>query len=64
MIQFDFNSPVTILTGEEFLPKPGMTFAQQILAFFQSQGGLAHSPWGEIPSRDLLNRKNPGDCCI
>lgn len=125
MQHFDFNNPVCILTGEEFLPKPGMTFAKQILEFFQSQGGLAHSPWGEVllemkgiqsdkshgigrikaasfaaikdvlekgsvilpldyyatngkkqmtylqsegtslvPSRDLLNRKNPGDCCI
>ena len=48
MQHFDFNNPVCILTGEEFLPKPGMTFAKQILEFFQSQGGLAHSPWGEV----------------
>ncbi len=48
MQHFDFNNPVCILTGDEFLPKPGMTFAQQILEFFQSQGGLAHSPWGEV----------------
>lgn len=137
---FDFEKPVCILSGNEFLPKEGITFAQQVLNFFLSQGGLAHSPWGEvlldmkgiqsdkshgigrikaasfaaikdilekgsiilpldyyatngkkqmtgmmaapiligddsficlqsyrtssIPSRDLLNRKNPGDCCI
>ena len=53
MQQFDFKKPVCILSGDEFLPKPGMTFAQQILEFFQSQGGLAHSPWGEV----LLDKK-------
>ena len=30
MQQFDFKKPVCILTGEEFLPKPETTFAQQI----------------------------------
>ncbi len=62
MQHFDFNNPVCILSGDEFLPKPGMTFAQQILEFFQSQGGLAHSPWGEVlfllPSRMSL-KKDP-----
>ena len=48
MIAFDFNNPVCVLTGEEFLPKPGITFAQQVLNCFLSQGGLAHSPWGEV----------------
>ena len=41
-------SPVCILTGEEFLPKPGINFAQQILDYFQSLGGIAHSPWGDV----------------
>ena len=48
MKEFDFNSPVCILTGEEFLPKPGINFAQQILDYFQSLGGIAHSPWGDV----------------
>ena len=52
-MNFDFNNPVCILTGNEFLPVPGMTFAQQVLNFFLSQGGLAHSPWGEV----LLDKK-------
>ena len=94
MQTFDFNNPVSVLTGNEFLPKPGITFAQQVLNFFLSQGGLAQSPWGEVlldmkgiqsdkshgigrikaasfaaikdvlEKGDLLNRKNPGDCCI
>ncbi len=53
MKKFDFDNPVTILTGNEFLPKEGITFAEQILNFFQSQGGVAHSPWGEV----LLDKK-------
>ena len=48
MQRFDLNNPVCTLTGEEFLPKPGMTFAQQVLNFFLTQGGLAHSPWGDV----------------
>ena len=48
MQTFDFNNPVSVLTGNEFLPKPGITFAQQVLNFFLSQGGLAQSPWGEV----------------
>ena len=48
MLEFDFNNPVCTLSGDEFLPKPGITFAQQILNFFLSQGGLAHSPWGDV----------------
>lgn len=44
----DLNKPVTVLTGDEFLPQPGVTFAQQVLAFFISQGGKADSPWGEV----------------
>ena len=48
MLIFDFNNPVTTLTGNEFLPEPGITFAQQILNYFQSLGGKALSPWGEV----------------
>lgn len=53
MPSFDFDNPVTRLTGNEFLPKPGLTFSQQILEYFQSFGGKAHSPWGEV----LLDKK-------
>ena len=48
MTKLDLNNPVVTLTGDEFLPKPGVTFAQQVLEFFISQGGIAHSPWGEV----------------
>lgn len=48
MYQFDLNKPVAILSGEEFLPKDGITFAEQVLSYFVSQGGFAHSPWGEV----------------
>lgn len=40
--------PVCILTGNEFLPIEGVTFAEQILQFFESQGGKASSPWGDV----------------
>lgn len=48
MKRFDFNNPVTILTGNEFLPIEGVTFAEQVLDFFISQGGIAKSPWGDV----------------
>jgi len=48
MIEFDFTNPVCVLSGNEFLPKEGISFAQQVLEFFISQGGVANSPWGEI----------------
>lgn len=48
MMQIDLNKPVITLTGDEFLPKPGVTFAQQVLEFFISQGGIAHSPWSDV----------------
>ena len=53
MTKLDLNNPILTLTGDEFLPKPGITFAQQVLNYFLSQGGLAHSPWGEV----LLDKK-------
>ena len=40
--------PVCIITGKEFLPQEGLTFAQQILDFFNRQGGIANSVWGPI----------------
>ena len=49
----DLNKPIIRLSGNEFLPMEGITFAEQILNFFQSQGGVAHSPWGDV----LLDRK-------
>lgn len=48
MQNFDFNNPVCILTGNELLPVDGLTFAQQVLNFFNAQGGIALSPWGEV----------------
>lgn len=44
----DFTQPVCILTGEEFLPKEGISFAQQVLEHFKRQGGVAHSVWGPV----------------
>ena len=48
MPHIDLDNPIIKLTGDEFLPKPGVTFIQQVLDFFISQGGLAYSPWGEV----------------
>ena len=48
MKKLNLDKPVVILTGNEFLPKEGQTFAQQILEFFEYQGGKAMSPWGEM----------------
>ena len=48
MQNFDFNNPVCVLSGNEFLPVEGLTFAHQVLDFFNAQGGVAHSPWGEV----------------
>ena len=48
MPTIDLKNPLCILTGNEFLPVEGITFAQQVLDFFTSQGGVAHSPWGDV----------------
>ena len=40
--------PVSVLTGEEFLPKEGVTFAEQVLDFFNKQGGVANTVWGPV----------------
>ena len=53
MLQFDFDNPVARLSGNEFLPKPGLTFVQHILEYFQSFDCKAQSPWGEV----LLDKK-------
>ena len=53
MKRIDLNQPVTVLSGNEFLPVEGRTFAEQVLGYFQSQGGVAHSPWGPV----LLDKK-------
>ena len=53
MLKFDFTNPVTRLSGNEFLPKPGLTFVQQILEYFQSFDCKAQPPWGEV----LLDKK-------
>ena len=52
-MSLNFNNPVCLLTGDEFLPKDGITFADQVLEYFQSLGGKADSPWGEV----LLDKK-------
>ena len=38
-MSFNFNNPVCLLTGDEFLPKDGVSFADQVLEYFQSLGG-------------------------
>lgn len=40
--------PVVTLAGNEFLPVEGLTFAQQVLNYFVSLGGVAHSPFGPV----------------
>jgi len=42
------GEPVICLSGEEFLPKEGMTFIEQVSDFFSKQGGVANSPFGEV----------------
>ena len=44
----DLTQPMSILSGDEFLPKEGYTFAQQVLEFFNEQGGTAESAWGTV----------------
>ena len=42
------DEPVIVLSGQEFLPKDGVSFANQVLEFFNSQGNIAHSPLGDV----------------
>ena len=48
MWKMDTSMPVAILSGDEFLPKEGITFAQQVLDFFKKQGGVANTIWGSV----------------
>ena len=47
------SEPVAFLRGDEFLPKEGITFAQQVNDYFISQGGKASSLFGVV----LLDKK-------
>lgn len=57
------DEPVCFLSGNEFLPKEGWTFAQQVTEFFLSQGGKANSPWGEVvlDKKGIQNSKQHGN---
>lgn len=54
------TNPIVSLTGDEFLPVAGMSFAEQVLLFFQQQGGVAASPWGDV----LLDMKGKGEIIL
>ncbi|MBR5984232.1 MAG: hypothetical protein IK025_11020 [Bacteroidales bacterium] len=47
------GEPIIELSGKEFLPIEGKTFVQQVEEFFQSQGGVAHSAFGDV----ILDKK-------
>ena len=47
------SKPIIELSGEEFLPIEGKTFVQQVEEFFQKQGGVAHSAFGDV----ILDKK-------
>lgn len=51
-----------VLTGNEFLKKDGVTFAEQVSEFFDSQGNVAHSSIGDIilDSKGVQNDKQHG----
>lgn len=51
------GEPVIELSGNEFLPLEGKTFVQQVEDFFQNQGGVAHSTFGDV-SLDKKGIKN------
>ena len=42
------GEPIIELSGDEFLPKEGITFAQQVNEFFILQGGQANSSFGKV----------------
>ena len=56
------STPVIELSGDEFLPVEGKTFIQQVSEYFQSQGGVAHSPFGDVllDKKGIKNSKNHG----
>ena len=47
------GEPIIELSGDEFLPIVGKTFVQQVEEFFQNQGGVAHSAFGDV----ILDKK-------
>jgi len=47
------GKPIVELNGNEFLPVEGKTFVQQVEEFFQKQGGVAHSVFGDV----ILDKK-------
>ena len=51
------GEPIIELSGDEFLPIEGKTFVQQVEEFFQEQGGIAHSAFGDV-SLDKKGVKN------
>lgn len=61
-----FGNPVCLLKGDEFLPKEGITFAQQVLEYFTAQGGLARSPFGIVilDKKGIQNSKQHGNSRI
>ena len=56
------DAPVCVLTGQEFLPKEGMSFATQVELFFEGQGGIANSPFGTVmlDKKGIQNSKQHG----
>ena len=60
------SNVVCVLTGDEFLPKSGMTFVEQVTAFFKSQGGTANSPFGTVllDKKGVKNSKQHGNSRI
>ena len=42
------SEPIVSLSGNEFSPKEGITFIQQVQTFFESIGGKANSPFGVV----------------
>lgn len=56
------GNPVCLLSGNEFLPKEGITFANQVGNFFASQGSVANSPFGLVilDKKGVQNSKQHG----
>lgn len=56
------GAPIVELSGDEFLPKEGITFAQQVNEYFISQGGKANSTFGEVllDIKGIQNSKQHG----
>jgi hypothetical protein len=56
------GKPVCFLSGNEFLPKKGITFANQVENFFVLQGSMANSPFGvvDLDNKGVQNSKQHG----